>query len=251
MLIKPDLEVWLVSDPLLSSQWRGLASQLSLTSSIPRVEVRLRTDSEKVAEVLRLWRTEAPHSYTVQRLLSVLDRMGMKSLYEWVELMTKERLDLERMELYVSRCNSPRVCDLSRFSCSPSHSRPLSVLTEDLNSSLSHSSCSPPVRERGGGGGVFNTLYRPQYLPRTRGGSRGQGGVRGSHRHSSYITPTITIHTGTPISSPSDTRPQSSLLDNFDKAFADYKKKENKKILKTNIETDRYFDNLAALLREL
>jgi len=96
---------------------------------------------------------------------------------------------------------------------------------------------------------VFDTLYRPQFL--TRGATRGAGGVRGtSHRHSSYIAPTITIHTP-PAPSP-DARPQSSsLLNNFDEAFADYKQLENKKKLKTNIETDRYFDNLAALLREL
>ena len=78
MLIQPDLEVWLVSDPELSSQWRQLASLLSLTSAIPRLEFsrrRLRLDSEKVAELLRLWRSTSPHSYTVQRLLSVLDMM--------------------------------------------------------------------------------------------------------------------------------------------------------------------------------
>ena len=52
----------------------------------------------------------------------------MKTLYEWVELMTKDRPNLEGVELYVSRCNSPR--DMSRVSCSPAHSMPLSVLTE-------------------------------------------------------------------------------------------------------------------------
>ena len=78
MLIQPDLEVWLVSDPELSSQWRQLASLLSLTAAIPRLEFsrrRLRLDSEKVAELLRLWRSTSPHSYTVHRLLSVLDVM--------------------------------------------------------------------------------------------------------------------------------------------------------------------------------
>ena len=78
MLIRPDLEVWLVSDPQLCSRWRELASHLQLTSSVPRLEVsrrRPRRESEAVSEVLRLWRTRSPHSYTVQRLLSVLDQL--------------------------------------------------------------------------------------------------------------------------------------------------------------------------------
>ena len=78
MLIRPDLEVWLVSDPELSSRWRELASLLQLTSSIPRLEVsrrRTRRDTDKVGELLRLWRIRSPNSYTVQRLLSVLDQL--------------------------------------------------------------------------------------------------------------------------------------------------------------------------------
>ena len=44
----------------------------------------------------------------------------------------------------------------------------------------------------------------------------------------------------------SDSKRQSSVLDQFDEAFADYKQM---KINRKNIETERYFDNLAALLR--
>ena len=44
----------------------------------------------------------------------------------------------------------------------------------------------------------------------------------------------------------SDSKRQSSVLDQFDEAFADYKQM---KINRSNIETERYFDNLAALLR--
>ena len=44
----------------------------------------------------------------------------------------------------------------------------------------------------------------------------------------------------------SDSKRQSSVLDQFDEAFADYKQM---KINRNNIETERYFDNLAALLR--
>jgi len=219
--ITADLEVWLVSDPLLASHWRDLARHLSLSSSIPRLEAttrrRLRRDSEKVGELLRLWQSSSPHTYTVPRLLSVLDQMGMKSLYEWVELMTKERVEPERLEVFVRRCNTPL-------------SRPLSVLTEgwsDLTCSVSQSSCSPPALDRRDRrtGGVFTTLYRPQARA----------------RHSSYIT-------SQPVSS---ARPQSSVLENFDRALAEYNQLEGKKKRRTNVETEKYFDNLAALLRDL
>ena len=184
---------------------------------------------------MRLWQSSSPHTYTVPRLLSVLDQMvsspvsqvppvtnishlqGMKSLYEWVELMTKERVEPERLEVFVRRCNTPL-------------SRPLSVLTEgwsDLTCSVSQSSCSPPALDRRDRrtGGVFTTLYRPQARA----------------RHSSYIT-------SQPASS---ARPQSSVLENFDRALAEYNQLEGKKKRRTNVETEKYFDNLAALLRSV
>ena len=43
-----------------------------------------------------------------------------------------------------------------------------------------------------------------------------------------------------------DSKRQSSILDEFDEALAEYKQM---KINRNNIETERYFDNLAALLR--
>ena len=43
-----------------------------------------------------------------------------------------------------------------------------------------------------------------------------------------------------------DSKRQSSVLDEFDEAFAEYKQM---KINRNKIETERYFDNLAALLR--
>jgi len=77
MKITPDLEVWLVSDPEMSSAWRQLAKQLSLQSCIPRLEItnrrKLRTDSDKLGEVLRLWRHHHPEEYNVATLLHVLD----------------------------------------------------------------------------------------------------------------------------------------------------------------------------------
>ena len=195
-----------------------------------------------MGELLRLWQTSAPHTYTVPRLLSVLDQMvspppspplappltnlslpqGMKSLYEWVELMTKDRVEQERLEQFVRRSNTP--AGMARLS------RPLSLLTD--SSGLSQSSCSPPGLERRGerrGGGVFTTLYRPGYRA----------------RQSCYIpAPTINLQPSTPTTP----RPQSAVLQNFDRALAEYNQLEGKK-KRTNIETEKYFDNLAALLR--
>ena len=109
-----------------------------------------------------------------------------------------------------------------------SWSRPLSVITTDsdhdqLNSSfspsLSHSSVSPPPRHHHQSptrrhqhqsptprhqhqspprsqGTVFSTLYRPGQV--TLRQSVGRPTHLSQDRHSSYITPTITIDTGTP-----------------------------------------------------
>jgi len=291
MKITPDLEVWLVSDPEMSSAWRQLAKQLSLQSCIPRLEItnrrKLRKDSDKLGEVLRLWRHHHPEEYNVATLLHVLDIMGMKSMYEWVELMTKERLDLDGIETYVSRCNTPYL-PRSRSNTPHSHTyyhthlslSPVPSDPEDLNSSFSHSnsSYSPPIRPKQNhfhrhsspSGGVFSTLYRPgppthstpikvsqhnhhsirnptiHINNSTRAGQQQATQLRKlSHRHSSYVAPLITLDTGTPTP---DSKRQSSVLDQFDEAFADYKQM---KINRNNIETERYFDNLAALLRDL
>jgi len=310
MRITADLEVWLVSDPEMSASWRQLARHLSLQSCIPRLEVttrrKLRTDSDKLSEVLRIWRNCQPNTFNVSTLLRVLDLMGMKSMYEWIQLMTKERLDIEGVESFVTRCNTPHVtrCNTPRVggwshtsqpqSLSPTptpsrgsrDSRPLSDISEpeELNSSFSHSNSSsspqlqPRVHHHNGGvhliddvthrhhdGGVFNTLYRPELM-----NTRGHGydprhpsfrshnpvtkpsqlrhkvthGVRQT-RHSSYIAPIITLDSGTP--SPESKRP-SSILDQFDEAFAEYKQNKHNR---NNVDTERYFDNLASLLREL
>ena len=84
MSITPDLEVWLISDPDTCAQWRQLARHVSLGQHVPRLEVtcrrHLRRESEKLSEVLRLWRQSYPDSYTVHTLLSVLDLMVRHSL---------------------------------------------------------------------------------------------------------------------------------------------------------------------------
>ena len=150
----------------------------------------------------------------------------MKSMYEWVELMTKERLDVEAVETYVTRCNTPhlsRAATPRSHALSPAHraaraspghsvsptpslSRPLSVISEDLASSLSQSSAtvsssaSPPLR---GAGGVFSTLYRPRPggVAAARPSSASQLRRLSQQRHSCHLAtaaPAITLDTGTP-----------------------------------------------------
>ena len=139
--------------------------------------------------------------------------------------MTKERLDLDEVEDFVSRCNTPynvtrcntphvpHVSHWSRDTRTPtlSLSRPVSVITdgEDLNSSFSHSnsSCSPPHHRdhvtsvTSDQGGVYTTLFRPD-LVTTRGTlsqSKHNDARNTNKRHSSFIpVPLITIDTGTP-----------------------------------------------------
>jgi len=280
--ISPELEVWLVADPEMCGSWRRLARAVQLQSCVPRLEVttrrRLRTDSDKLGEVLRLWRQCHPHTYTVHTLLAVLDTMGMKSMYEWVELMTKERLDVEAVETYVTRCNTPhlsRAATPRSHALSPAHraaraspghslsptpslSRPLSVISEDLASSLSHSSAtvsssaSPPLR---GAGGVFSTLYRPRPggVAAARPSSASQLRRLSQQRHSCHLAtaaPAITLDTGTP--SPDCVPRPRSVLDQFDEALAEYRQMDKRATRnRSSIHSDRYFDNLAALLREL
>jgi len=92
----------------------------------------------------------------------------------------------------------------------------------------------------------YNTRNPTSHNNKTKSGQSSATQLRKlSHRHSSYIAPLITLDTGTPTP---DSKRQSSVLDEFDEAFAEYKQM---KINRNNIETERYFDNLAALLREL
>ena len=102
-----------------AGQWEG-------GGTVEAVEVHLASLLHCAPATLRAGRDG--WQWDTDSLLTADFVQGMKTLYEWVELMTKDRPNLEGVELYVSRCNSPR--DMSRVSCSPAHSRPLSVLTE-------------------------------------------------------------------------------------------------------------------------
>ena len=75
-IITPDLVEWLVSDPLVSSSWRSIAKYLSLAIYIPSLEVsrmNRRTDSQRMKELLIIWRSVRPGTYTVETLLDMLD----------------------------------------------------------------------------------------------------------------------------------------------------------------------------------
>ena len=75
-LITPDLEEWLVSDPQVASSWRSMAKHLSLSIYIPSLEVSRRnrkTDSQRMEELLIIWKSIRPRTYTVETLLDMLD----------------------------------------------------------------------------------------------------------------------------------------------------------------------------------
>jgi hypothetical protein len=75
-IITPDLVEWLVADPRVSSSWRSMARHLSLSSYIPSLEVSRRnrkTDSQRMKELLIIWRSVRPDTYTVETLLDMLD----------------------------------------------------------------------------------------------------------------------------------------------------------------------------------
>ena len=77
--ITPDLVEWLVSDPKVSSSWRSLAKHLSLSTYIPSLEVSRRnrkTDSQRMKELLIIWRSLKPATYNVETLLNMLDLMA-------------------------------------------------------------------------------------------------------------------------------------------------------------------------------
>ena len=75
MLVTPELEVWLLADPDMAASWRGLARALDLASIVPVLEVthrrRLALDRDKLAEVLRRWRSGTV-PYTVLRVLDLM-----------------------------------------------------------------------------------------------------------------------------------------------------------------------------------
>eukprot|EP00092_Neocalanus_flemingeri_P023281 GFUD01025243.1.p1 GENE.GFUD01025243.1~~GFUD01025243.1.p1 ORF type:complete len:337 (+),score=110.73 GFUD01025243.1:60-1070(+) len=327
-IITPDLVEWLVADPQVSSSWCSLARHLSLSTYIPSLEVsrrNRRTDSQRMKELLIIWRSVRPATYTVQTLLNMLDIMGMKDMYEWIQLMTKDKLSPTSVQTYViTRLNCsqhssltevrsdrigrsitprPQSCYYSSsvsphawhtrttplhcvsINSSPANSRPLSAFSDDLDSSLnfSRSSISPdtrssaalspcmmktstpilhntpqhrrkptttplgrdnhtPVKDRG----VFNTLYRPDSVKRNTA-MLGQTTAKISYQHSSYnpavnISDTVTGDLDTIDESPK------TELKQFDEAFTKYKEGSLDKL--SAFGTDKYFDNLVALIEE-
>ena len=67
---------WLLADPLVTSSWRSMASTLSLSEFIPSLEVPRRgrrTDRQRLKELLIIWRSVRPGTYTVETLLHMLN----------------------------------------------------------------------------------------------------------------------------------------------------------------------------------
>lgn len=107
--IGPDLVEWMVADDLVSSRWRQLAQGLGLASYIPSIEARRsrgrggRSDRQRLADLLAVWMVARPDTYTVHHLLALLDRQGLKDMYEWVRLMTGQTLCKADIEALVLR----------------------------------------------------------------------------------------------------------------------------------------------------
>ena len=83
-IITPDLVEWLVADPQGSSSWRTIAKHLSLSSYIPSLEVsrrNRRTDSQRMKELLIIWKSVTPGTYTLETLLDMLDILVRDYMY--------------------------------------------------------------------------------------------------------------------------------------------------------------------------
>ena len=68
----------MVSDPAMCSNWSSMARLLSLETFIPVLEVTKsgrRTDKQRLKELLNIWKRVKPDTYTVQKLLNVLDTL--------------------------------------------------------------------------------------------------------------------------------------------------------------------------------
>jgi len=286
-IITPDLVEWMVSDPQVSASWRSMAKYLALSNYIPSLEVSRRTrktDSHRMKELLIIWRSLRPDTYTVDILLKMLETLGMKGMYEWIHLMTKDRLSPNSLPSYVfTRLNNSQHSLLSEDRCdwrtlhndspsthyyntsihtTPTHSRPHSAMSEDFSMNYSRSSISPrrdlrspslrltstPIKQQRGDyvkTGGSGGVFQTLYCPQTVK-RRHPTPTKLSYRHSSY-TPHLTRDTGTEDLSIIEESPKIELKQ-FDEAFAKYKARETSS---NRIETEKYFDNLLVFLSEV
>jgi len=205
--ITPDLVEWMLADNLVASKWKNIASYLELTNYIPNIDSRrgrcgrlwARTDREKLCDVLSLWKIVKRPTYTLPHLLRMLDKLGLKDMYEWIRLMSGQTLSKADIESLVLRQmnSTPRplsvrseLTGLRRtrpsshyFSLpaspryTPQPSRPLSQISfwnpECLGGSMSGRSSVSPRRDtyaeriaenRSKHSGVFDTLYKPNHI---------------------------------------------------------------------------------------
>jgi len=281
---------WIVSDPQVSSSWRSMAKYLALSHYIPSLEVSRRTrmtDSHRMKELLIIWRSLRPDTYTVDTLLKMLETLGMKGMYDWIHLMTKDRLSPNSLPTYVfTRLNNSQHSLLSEdrsdwrtslhndtphyykssIHTTPTHSRPHSAMSEDLSLNYSRSSISPRRDLRSPALRLTSTPIKQQKGEeiKTGRGSGGSGGVfqtlycpqtvkRRQHipaklsYRHSSYNPLLTREFVTEDLSTIEESPKIELKQ-FDEAFAKYKARESPG---NRIETEKYFDNLLVFLSEI
>jgi len=275
---------------MVSGHWRSFPTHLGLKSFIPSLEVarrRRRTDKERLKELLVLWETLLPHTYTVKTLLSLLDKQGLKAMYEWVKLMTKERLRKEELSSFLleklsqSRARSSLSMASERLGRPSSSLRPHSHFFS-LPASPYHWLSSTNTRESTPGPGatpstisrdsspyrkgVYETLYQPESGHRREHiRTSRKNTTQRDLRHSSYIPSKEeenksenVLHS--PIVEVESPRPEG--LREFDEAYRLYKRekcvrgevvnncKESVTSGECKSETDRYFDNLVIMFQE-
>ena len=88
--ITPDLVEWLVADPQVSSSWHMFARLLFLITHNPMMVGSSRvkgTDSQRLKDVLQIWKKVQPDSYTVQTLLYMLDTL-VKNIFISLSLLS-------------------------------------------------------------------------------------------------------------------------------------------------------------------
>ena len=151
--ITPDLVKWLVSDPKVSSSWQSIAWHLSLSIHISTLEVsrrNRRTDSQRMKEILIIWRSLKSGTYTVETLLDMLDIL----VRDGTDLFLIPRRLVERRQLphVIQPSYSFRVWEACRSGSiwSPKTSSPLShwiwrVTRKGKESVLIHSLSSTPA----------------------------------------------------------------------------------------------------------
>merc|ERR1719347_1659282 len=289
--ITPDLVEWLIVDPEVSGSWRSFASHLGLNSYIPSLEVNRRnrrSDRDRMKELVVMWQTLRPKTFNIRTLLSVLEKEGLKSMYEWVKLMTEERLRKEELgnrvleKLSQSRARSslsmhsegPRLRVGRAGSCTPrpqSHCFSLPPSPYPWPGTASGTTTPTPSQPLSGRSsrshspsrrGVFATLYQPEVVRRadSRKASASPSHTLSSLRHSSYLPSheeeNMVLRRKEELSTIIES-PRAEGLRQFQEVFQLYK--QDKCVRETQVSrhksglpkgAEKYFDNLISMIEE-